>query len=169
GCVVRIKRRLRHLVLASVALGGVVALSACTGPQLLDNVGPLDGSPTGADAGDRWARSRSRSMWQDIAIAPGTDRRAAKSEFISRGTGQFVGDSDAIVTGKTFKGTDGVMINLLNAPIPQAAKTILGDILKTDYVISDKVSGTVTVQTSSPVEPAAVADIFAAVLKSNGV
>jgi len=108
-------------------------------------------------------------MWQDIAIAPGTDRRAAKSEFISRGTGQFVGDSDAIVTGKTFKGTDGVMINLLNAPIPQAAKTILGDILKTDYVISDKVSGTVTVQTSSPVEPAAVAEIFAAVLKSNGV
>ena len=107
-------------------------------------------------------------MWNSL-IAPATDRSAAKPEFISRGSGQFVGTGDAVVPAKTFKGTDGVTINLLNAPIAQAAKTVLGDILKADYVISDKVTGTVTVQTSAPVEPAAVADIFEAVLKTNGV
>ena len=57
----------------------------------------------------------------------------------------------------------------MNAPVAQAAKTIIGDILKAGYAISDKVSGTVTIQTSAPVEPAAVADIFEAVLKTNGV
>jgi general secretion pathway protein D len=108
-------------------------------------------------------------VWQNSLIAPATDRSATKPEFISRGTGQFVGASDAVVAAKTFKGSDGVTINLLNAPIAQAAKTVLGDILKADYVIGDKVTGTVTVQTSAPVEPAAVADIFEAVLKTNGI
>jgi general secretion pathway protein D len=144
-----------------------VVLSACTAPQLLDSVAPADGSPARGDAGDRSARSQPRSAFS--LIAPATDRLATKPEFISRGTGQFVGTSDAVVPAKTFKGTDGVTINLLNAPIAQAAKTVLGDILKADYVIGDKVTGTVTVQTSAPVEPAAVADIFEAVLKTNGV
>jgi general secretion pathway protein D len=130
-------------------------------------VGP-DGSPVRGDASDRSVRPPSRSVWNSL-IAPATDRSAAKPEFISRGSGQFVGTSDAVVPAKTFKGTDGVTINLLNAPIAQAAKTVLGDILKADYVISDKVTGTVTVQTSAPVEPAAVADIFEAVLKTNGI
>jgi len=136
---------------------------------LPDDVGSLAKSPTGSDAGNRVARSQPRSEWQNSFIASATDRPTAKPEFVSRGTGEFVSTSDPVVTGKTFKGTDGVMINLLNAPIAQAAKTVLGDILKADYVISDKVAGTVTVQTSSPVEPAAVADIFEAVLKTNGV
>src|SRR5262245_16022173 len=144
-----------------------VAVSACTALPLPDNVGPLDGSPPGAS--DRFARLQPRSERQSSFIAPATDRQPAKPEFVSRGTGEFVSGSDSVVTGKTFKGTDGVTINLLNAPIAQAAKTILGDILKADYVISDKVTGTVTIQTSSPVDPTAVADIFEAVLKTNGV
>jgi general secretion pathway protein D len=88
---------------------------------------------------------------------------------MSRGTGEFVGRGDVAVPAKTVKGADGVTINLLNAPVTQAAKTILGDVLKANYVVSDKVAGTVTVQTTSPVEPAALADIFEAVLKANGI
>ena len=108
--------------------------------------------------------------WQSGPIALGADTEPTKPEFVSRGTGQFVGKAgDPIITGKTVRGSDGVTINLLNAPIAQAAKSILGDILKANYVVSDKVTGTVTVQTSSPVEPAALVDIFEAVLKANGV
>src|SRR5215831_4745922 len=129
-----------------------------------------DGSSARADASDNSARSPSRPTWQSsFLVAPATNRSPAKSEFISRGSGQFVGRSEPVAPAKTFKGSDGVTINLLNAPIAQAAKTILGDIMKADYVISDKVTGTVTVQTSAPVEPAAVADIFEAVLKTNGI
>jgi len=92
-----------------------------------------------------------------------------KGEAVNLAKAKGLKLSDAVVPAKTFKGTDGVTINLLNAPIAQAAKTVLGDILKADYVIGDKVTGTVTVQTSAPVEPAAVADIFEAVLKTNGI
>src|SRR5215467_14238653 len=128
--VLRITSRLRHF-----AMAGAVALSACAAPQLSDNnVGPAEGSATGGgNAGDRLARPQSRSVFG--LIAPATDRSGAKPEFISRGTGEFVGKSDAVVAAKTLKGTDGVTINLLNAPIAQAAKTVLGDILKADYVI----------------------------------
>ena len=147
---------------------GAVVLSACASTQYFASVGPVDESTAGGEANDR-PRPQSRSALQSAVIAPATDRSATQLGFISRGTGEFVGRSDDVVAAKTFKGTDGVTINLLNAPIAQAAKTVLGDILKADYVISDKVNGTVTVQTSAPVEPAAVADIFEAVLKSNGI
>jgi general secretion pathway protein D len=152
----------RHLAVAVA-----IALSACTTSQFQDYANRIDGTPASGDAGDRAARAQSRSPWSSF-IAPAADK-PAKPEFVSRGSGQFVGTNDAVVAAKTFKGTDGVTINLLNAPVAQAAKTIIGDILKADYVISDKVTGTVTIQTSAPVEPAAVADIFEAVLKTNGI
>jgi general secretion pathway protein D len=159
----RIQQKLRYLSLACA-----LTLSACTAPQLEDYANRLDGSQGSAvDPGDRAARPPSRSVFSSF-IAPATDK-PAKPEFVSRGAGQFTGTGDAVAAAKTFKGADGVTINLLNAPVAQAAKTIIGDILKADYVISDKVSGTVTIQTSAPVEPAAVADIFEAVLKTNGV
>jgi general secretion pathway protein D len=127
----------------------------------------LDAGAARGDASDGQARAQSRPALSSV-IAPATDK-PAKPEFVSRGSGQFTGAGDAVAAAKTFKGGDGVTINLLNAPVAQAAKTILGDILKADYVVADKVSGTVTIQTSAPVEPAAVADIFEAVLKTNGI
>jgi general secretion pathway protein D len=156
------KPKIGHLAVAVA-----IALSACTTSQLQDYANRLDGTQGSGDAGDRAPRSQSRSAFSSF-IAPATDK-PAKPEFVSRGTGQFASAGDAVVAAKTFKGTDGVTINLLNAPVAQAAKTIIGDILKADYVISDKVTGTVTIQTSAPVEPAAVADIFEAVLKTNGI
>lgn len=150
-----IKAGLRHLAIAAV-----VALSACTTPQLQEYGAQPDGV-------SRAASPPQRPIWSSL-IAPATNKPAT-SEFVSRGSGQFIGAGDAVVPAKTFKGSDGVTINLLNAPVAQAAKTILGDILKADYTISDKVTGTVTIQTSAPVDPAALADIFEAVLKSNGI
>jgi general secretion pathway protein D len=153
--------------LGYLAVAIAIALSACTTSQLQDYTSRLDGSTARADVGDSVARPQPRSSWGSF-IAPATDK-PAKPEFVSRGTGQFAAAGDAVVAAKTFRGADGVTINLLNAPVAQAAKTIIGDILKADYVISDKVTGTVTIQTSAPVEPAAVADIFEAVLKTNGI
>ena len=161
----RITGRLQLFIVTATA----VAFSACTASQLLENPELVNSSSTATDAGDRLPRSQPRSVWQSSLIAPGAISAPAKPEVISRGTGQFVGKSDTVVAAKTAKGTDGVTINLLNAPIAQAAKTILGDVLKVNYVVSDKVAGTVTVQTSSSVEPAALVDIFEAVLKANGI
>ena len=161
----RTPRRIQFLTLV-----GAIALSACTAPQLAGSPGLLSDSSPPRHTSDGLARLQPASVWQSSLIAPGADTPPTRPEVISRGTGQFVGKGDAAVSAaKTAKGTDGVTINLLNAPIAQAAKTILGDALKVNYVVGDKVGGTVTLQTSSPVEPAALVDIFEAVLKANGI
>jgi hypothetical protein len=116
-------RRLRHFFVAAA-----VVLSACTAPQLQDYANRLDGSQGSAvDPGDRTARPQSRSAFSSF-IAPATDK-PAKPEFVSRGSGQFAVTGDAVAAAKTFKGADGVTINLLNAPVAQAAKTIIGDVV----------------------------------------
>jgi general secretion pathway protein D len=153
------------------AVVGVSIFSACSAPDLLlQGARPFANGPIAGDTSERRWRPSSSPEWESGPIALGADTERTKPEFVSRGTGQFVGKGgDPIITGKTVRGGDGVTINLLNAPIAQAAKSILGDILKANYVVSDKVTGTVTVQTSSPIEPAGLVDIFEAVLKANGV
>jgi general secretion pathway protein D len=55
---------------------------------------------------------------------------------IIEGSGRFVGEPP---TGSTRKPSedvaDGVTLNLVNVPAPQAAKTILGDILAVKYTV----------------------------------
>lgn len=63
---------------------------------------------------------------------------------------------------------DGVTLDLVNASIAEAARTILGEVLKAPYVVSDGVKGTVTLQTSKPVSPDSLLDIFETVLAANG-
>ena len=150
------------------ALAGSTLLSACSAPDLLQSTRAYSAGSIVGDASERRSPPPARPEWPSGRIALNGDSEPTKPE-VSRGSGQFVSQNAPIVTGTTVKGGNGVTINLLNAPIAQAAKTILGDTLKVNYVVSDKVTGTVTVQTSSPVEPAALVDIFEAVLKANGV
>lgn len=63
---------------------------------------------------------------------------------------------------------DGVSLNLVGASVPEAAKTVLGDILRVNYLVSDKVDAKVTIQTSRPVSREAVLDIFEAFLRAEG-
>ncbi len=89
-------------------------------------------------------------------------------ETESRGTGQFVGRAPPYSVGPTQAGQEGVSLNLLNVPVAQAAKTILGDILKLNYSVNDKVVGTITIQTTNAIPRDALVEAFEAVLKSNG-
>lgn len=60
------------------------------------------------------------------------------------------------------------MLNLVNVPIPQAAKTVLGDILKLNYTVSDKLTGGITLQTTTPIDREGLVDAFEATLRANG-
>lgn len=62
---------------------------------------------------------------------------------------------------------EGVTLNLVNVPAAQAAKTILGDILKVRYTVDPKIEGRITIQTLAPVAKAAAMDLFQAALRSN--
>lgn len=84
------------------------------------------------------------------------------------GTGRFVGEPP---TGAVSRGSeevaDGVTINLVGVPAPQAAKTVLGDILGVKYTVDPGIEGRITIQTPRPVARAAVIDLFQAALRAN--
>jgi general secretion pathway protein D len=93
-----------------------------------------------------------------------------------KGTGAFLaeqGRGGAVINevskAPTKSGEEGVAINLLNAPLAQAAKTILGDILQVNYAIADKAAANITIQTSAPMQKSAVIDVFENALKVNGL
>jgi general secretion pathway protein D len=96
-----------------------------------------------------------------------TDRGFSGAQYI--GSGSFVshrGPATVSVTPST--NGQGFELNLVNAPIAQAAKAVLGDVLKVNYVVDPRVQGTVTLQTSSPVSRDALSDILESALAVNG-
>ncbi|KQW43179.1 MULTISPECIES: type II secretion system secretin GspD [unclassified Ensifer] len=86
---------------------------------------------------------------------------------VSPGTGSFVGYDAPISVGEMANGGEGYSLNLVDAPIAAAAKSVLGDTLSVSYVVDPRVTGTVTLQTSSPVSREALIDIFESALSVN--
>ena len=85
-----------------------------------------------------------------------------------RGTGKFVGDVPKYIPDMTFSGEDGITLNLLNVPIAEAIKTVLGDILGLNYTVGGDVTGNITIQTTNPVPKARLASIFENIIKASG-
>lgn len=62
----------------------------------------------------------------------------------------------------------GVTLNLVEASIADAAKAVLGDVLKVNYIIDERVKGAVTLTTIKPVALESVPHIFDTVLSGHG-
>ena len=87
---------------------------------------------------------------------------------VIEGSGRFVGEPPTASINKLSEDVaDGVTLNLVNVPAPQAAKTILGDILTVKYTIDPGIEGKITIQTPKPVAKSTVVDLFQAALRSN--
>lgn len=61
-----------------------------------------------------------------------------------------------------------IRLNLVDAPVVSAAKSVLGDILEVNYSIDPKVQGTVTVQTSKPMNKDEIVGLFENALSNIG-
>lgn len=84
------------------------------------------------------------------------------------GTGRFVGEPPTGAVSQASEDVaDGVTINLVSVPAPQAAKTVLGDILGVKYTVDPGIEGRITIQTPKPVARSAVIDLFQAALRAN--
>lgn len=84
-----------------------------------------------------------------------------------QGSGSFV-SYGAPIAKVTTDESGQYELNLVNAPITQAAKAVLGDALQVNYVVDPRVQGTVTLQTSRPVSKDALVDILESALAVNG-
>lgn len=85
----------------------------------------------------------------------------------SRGTGQFIGRGLPSRKQPEEPG-EGITLNLVNVPIAQATKTVLGDMLAVSYSVSPKVDGTLTLQTSQPIRKSEAIALFQSALASSG-
>jgi general secretion pathway protein D len=145
----------------------VVGLSAC---QTID-----EGSSSAA-----WSSTpapQSASVIRASGVAGRSDRisgaplladaRAGEVTVIE-GSGRFVGEPATGALGRASdEVADGVTLNLVNVPAPQAAKTILGDILAVKYTVDPGIEGKITIQTPKPVARSAVIDLFQSALRAN--
>jgi general secretion pathway protein D len=102
-------------------------------------------------------------------IVPGTDSdRPPPTSAPARDASGRERTASADVTGTAPGGR--IEINLDNADIPTAAKTLLGDILQLNYVIDPRVQGTVSLASVGPIDRKEVLPIFENVLRmSNAV
>lgn len=145
----------------AIALGCVMALagiSACAPPQA----------------------SRSSGMFGADGSVGASDNRQGGSHGVysggnpgamQRGTDNFLGDVGSGQDGKAIIApVDGetVEISLVSASIASAAKVVLGDTLKLNYVVSEGVEGRITIQTTGPVPKSTLLELFEASLNANG-
>jgi general secretion pathway protein D len=91
----------------------------------------------------------------------------AEPTFVD-GTGKFLGRRpDNSSGGQTEEAPGDVTLNLMAVPIPQAAKTVLGDLLALKYAIDPGLEGKITLQTPGPVSKSAALELFQSALRSN--
>jgi general secretion pathway protein D len=171
---------------ALVGLAGLL-MSACTLPyEQLTMPGAIDPPSTAA-------RNQPGTTGKGVPLA-GSATMSKDGAQIVTGSGDFVGHGGRVTqvsgpdgwntSGGGSKGApgksgtangagsssnaDGITINLVGASVTEVAKTVLGDILGVNYIVSDKVKGTVTLRTVRPVDKAGLMEIFDAVLRAEG-
>ncbi|QIA22027.1 type II secretion system secretin GspD [Mesorhizobium sp. AA22] len=142
-----------------VVLCTLLAIAGCTSPSgkdfFTETVDSLHAKNSPLRAG--YGSSR------PLTAASGA-RRFSGAQY--EGSGNFV-SSGAPVTQVTADGSGQYELNLVNAPIAEAAKAVLGDALHLNYVVDPRVQGTVTLQTSQPVSQDSLVDILESALAVN--
>lgn len=85
-----------------------------------------------------------------------------------QGDGRLTGHPDPRPLPASGPPRDGVTINLVDASIAAAAKAVLGDTLGLNFVVSEKVKGKITLQTTRAVSRDDLLDMFDTVLEAQG-
>lgn len=151
-------KTLRLNNLAGLLMVGLLLLTSCTQDtpnrrsELLANRNNPAGSTTGTKA----------EQFRAALNGPSTDRRRV-------GTDNFLSESNASQRDLYGVSDNGeITLNLINVPIEQAAKAVLGDALKKNYTIKPGVAGSVTLQTTHPLSERDLLETFQTILELNG-
>jgi general secretion pathway protein D len=88
--------------------------------------------------------------------------------FKQEGTDLLLGEPVVSNSRTLEKGAKVVTLNLVAAPIAQAAKAVLGDVLGLDYSVDARVQGIITLQTPNAISRQKLLGLFEALLRDNG-
>ncbi len=140
------------------------ALSGCTTNDSIDDVFTLkvnELSNAGKPLPAGYTRGKSPLLSSYAASGPDGVTIEGSGNFVSRA-------GPSVSTAPMRNGEQGYSLNLVNASIAAAAKSVLGDIMGASYVVDPRVTGTVTLQTDAPVSKDALADLLESALSVNG-
>ena len=140
---------------ASAATGLFVPQEEPRAPALSAPAAPDKAGVGAAAAGDANNAGRSDS---------GSDAQAAQPRYI-RGNDRVIAAPKAV---PVLQGAP-LSFSFEEAPIAEVVRTILGDILKTDYVLHPPLNGTVTLSTRMPIPPDQAVFLLESSLQANGL
>ncbi|MGB3317047.1 MAG: type II secretion system secretin GspD, partial [Albidovulum sp.] len=149
---------IRRSFFLGLVLALVSFLQACEAPE-----GGHGGSRLLANQGG--GRSSGSSLGQRFSAL--LDGSTAERRIV--GSNEFL-NTDRASRGPLYQFSDQgeITLNLIDVPIEQAAKAVLGDALKKNYAIKPDVSGAVTLQTTRPLSEKALIETFQTILELNG-
>jgi general secretion pathway protein D len=158
-------------VLKSIALrlrGAVfvpaIALSGCQGLEVETGAAPT------ADAWNSVSRAHldgGGGYGYRSGGVPLPGAKSAAEPTIIDGTGRFLGGKPSSTEAQASETGNSVTLNLVGVPIPQAAKTVLGDLLAVKYTLDPGLEGKITLQTPGSVSRKEAIDLFQAALRSS--
>lgn len=157
----------RDLLTGGRVLLPLLAL-ALAGCQSLGDTPTVDMPRAQERAQDAYARAdatRTAAVVNGTQILP-PPRNEPTTYF--NGTGRFIGEPQPTRPATAKGNEDTVTLNLVNVPVPQAAKTILSDILAVKYTVDPAIEGKITIQTPNPVPRSEAVDLFQSALRANG-
>jgi general secretion pathway protein D len=141
-------------------LAAASLLGACTLPwQQLKLPGPVP-----PEAGPAPIAKANRSPGSPLTSGAGE----VSGPRVSAGSGQFTSSPEPRPSPGAANSKDGVTLNFAGASIAEAARSILGDILGVNYTVSDKVRGSITIQTVRPIPKDALLGVFETMLSGEG-
>ena len=91
-----------------------------------------------------------------------------ETDLVIAGTGQLTGNPEPRPLVSDAPGRGGVTLNLVDASIAEAAKSILGDTLGVNYSVSERVKGTITIQSTKAIPRDALLETFEVILRGEG-
>ena len=150
-----------------------VALAACQIAAAQTPAAPAHAAPakdTSAAAPSSTSSAPAPAV-ANPAEADKTPPPAAQADAAASEPRIIRGNDRVIAPGKAAPRFDGapVSLNVEEAPVWQLVRTILGDILKADYVLYPPLAGTVTLATRTPVTPDNAAFLLESALQANGL
>lgn len=149
-------------------LCGLLLLSGCASMPWAE---PKEDAPVTAE---QLAKERPQTLVGSVEPSGGSTETASferteenDAEFLIQGTDRFVGKARNSIVRST-DGSDGVLLNFVEADIREVVGLILGDTLGVNYLIDSRIQGTITLRSVENVEGEALLDILETALRANG-
>ncbi|MEE8560046.1 MAG: type II secretion system secretin GspD, partial [Alphaproteobacteria bacterium] len=148
------------------SLGMAVLLTACEDFKVV--IEPDEPAEQVAEAPAAAAGTGAPAVVEAGQLAPPAAGAAPRKPGVYPGTGRFIKRRAAARPPVGFTAEGDVTLNFADADVREVVRTILGDILKVNYIIDPKVEGTITVQTSRPLARSFLLSTLESILRVNG-